>query len=297
MWQLIACALLVMAVSLIAGSRVQKATRFIYPTDFITFLLILIISGDLMMIPLTNEILGTSLPTTRIDPWICHLPALLGYFLGYYINGMQSYTMLEYRDPTTGAPIRDYRVFYTNREGKLCIADNSNAALLNRWIYGIHHLVDCPNRGNLLGRDRKAISRRPYFPAFQDHLTWVNKFVDLPDIVVPGRFLSHRQKRSLLVIAVGHQMESWQLAFREDSLDRLNETVADLDRQLQDYKDRELAKITEGTAVLVSGIKSAKPINNYFNILRRREEETARAEEDRLKQQEVANAQKTDVQK
>jgi len=298
-WVHIATALIVMAGAIVGGSRTQKATRFIYPSDFITFLLIFFISADLLLIPMVGAMIGVSLPTTGVDPWILHLPLLAGYFLGYYINGMQTCTMLEYRDPTTGAPIRDYRVFYVNKEGKLCIADNSNLALLNRWCYNLHHLVDCPNRGNLLGRDKKAVSRRPYWPTFEDKLTWVNKFVDLPDVIVPGRFFSHRQKKSLLVVAVGHQMESWQLAFKEDSLDRLNETIADLDRQLQDYKDRELAKITEGTAVLVSGIKSAKPINNYFDVLRRREAERTREEEDRiLKQQEATvSAQKTNVQK
>ena len=113
------------------GAGVQRVSRFIRPTDFVTLAIMFV------------SLIGMS-SVDGLSSAVWFLPAMAGYVTGYAIAGKAEPLMVCYLDPDNLVNDIDYYVTY-QMDGRTYIADQNNRAFLNR-IMGIHHelLSDVP---------------------------------------------------------------------------------------------------------------------------------------------------------
>jgi hypothetical protein len=123
----------VMGVMVIVGALVQRKVKFIYPTDLVTIALLAANVWLVAMVAAGRWEVDFSL-------WYI-LPELAGYFIGYALGSRNNDWMLQYISPRIAYTYRVPVVIYEH-EGRQCIADQNNRALVKRVLFGIHHEID-----------------------------------------------------------------------------------------------------------------------------------------------------------
>jgi len=138
-------------VGMLIGAFAKKTTLFLAPTDVIT---ILFCAG--VVIDLIFNFSGFSIG-------FYYLPMVGGYFLGFVIAHV-SYVMVQQENLADKSSTRRATVLYSpSEEIGVCIQQQSNKALIKRWL-GIHHRLGTDGG---LAPDWADSTKYPYFPKFR----------------------------------------------------------------------------------------------------------------------------------
>lgn len=138
-------------IGLLLGALVKRTTLFFAPNDILSFTFFAFVGTDLIF------------NWTKFGVGIFYLPVIAGYFLGFFIAHF-AWVLGEKTD--IGGMSRSkhpYVIYSPNDEIGNCIQQQSNKALIKRWL-GYHHRLgmDGPLVPNLADS-----AKYPYFPKFR----------------------------------------------------------------------------------------------------------------------------------
>ena len=280
---------------MVIGSIVQKCAKFVLPKDIITILIVLFILSDLFFIPLYGGITQSSPGRPDIDP-LLYVSFFMGYLVGYYINGAAAWVMICLVDHA-GDDNGRYTVLYELKDGTTCIADQTNRALLKRWLFGIHHKIRMADgyAKHLKHRAKKERRRQPIL-RFRYKKLWLNGKKQLdPEIITVLRFFKLKAPISEWKLADANQAEQWQLVKAFETLDVQNDEIGRLNKEIDRLRTEIDIGTTRNAVELNTDFKRGHPVTGYLNEKHRREEEEKRNREREEQERKAAQENKNKV--
>jgi hypothetical protein len=142
------------------GAGIKVFTRFLAPTDLISigFFVFLGIDG-------VFNVLGTSFNK------LWYLPLVIGYILGFFIWHIPYVMPVKIDSAAKMLDIRPVVLYYPDERNKPCIQEQTNRALIRRWL-GIHHELTADGG---LNPDWHYSVKKPYFPTLRGPGLWLQK--------------------------------------------------------------------------------------------------------------------------
>ena len=145
------CVLLAVVIGIMLGSMVKKSVLFFVPKDLISIIVYIVVFTDLIF------------NWTGLRIGVYYIPFIAGYVLGFFLTHM-SYIEAEVLDLGGKARAKQPYVLYSpNEEVGHCIQQQSNKALIKRWL-GYHHRLGMDGP---LSPDLADSAKYPYFPLFR----------------------------------------------------------------------------------------------------------------------------------
>jgi hypothetical protein len=210
----------VMGVMVAIGALVQRLVKFIYPTDLLTIVLLLANLG-LVVLAATGRInMGGAL-------WYI-IPELAGYFIGYALGSRNNDWMIQYISPRIGYTYRVPTAIYEH-EGRQCIADQSNRALLKRVLFGVHHEID--SDGIRLEPNWTDSAKYRLFPKFEKRMINIESLETSNERVPIWWKFAVKRHTTRIRVAYGSQATAAELVTSVDVLDRLRNKVDQLEAE------------------------------------------------------------------
>lgn len=249
------------------GAFVQRKTLFIFPYDPATVLIILMVTVCAWF--------------EYPFEWIWYVPALCGYFLGYYINGLTRYTAVSQVDVAGQtidlAPIVTYEqdlgkqgIISKGGSGKpsRCLADQTWRGLLKRWFLNIHHVIDTCGAPWQPGWQTRT--KYPGFPVFVRNSLLIETWDTLEKDYGIGRRWSRKAQKHIpwftvklhySVVRIAHcdQIPRVRLIKNQAALDEQNILLDEAQRKIIDLENERKAISTVKMAELIAGIMDISP--------------------------------------
>ena len=152
--QVLLCSLVAAVIGIVLGAFVKRIVLFFVPVDVISIFVFLFVFTDIVW------------NWTHFGIGIYYLPFVAGYFLGFFIAHI-SYVEAEVLDLGGKARSgRPYVIYSPNEEVGHCIQQQSNKALIKRWL-GYHHRLGMDGP---LSPDLADSRKYPYFPLFRKQI-------------------------------------------------------------------------------------------------------------------------------
>lgn len=210
----------VMGIMVAVGALVQRLVKFVFPTDLLTSLLVLANLG-LVILAATGRInMGGTL-------WYI-IPEMSGYFIGYALGSRNNDWMIQYISPRIGYTYRVPTAIYEH-EGRQCIADQSNRALLKRVLFGVHHEID--SDGIRLEPNWTDSAKYRLFPKFEKRMINIESLETSNERVPIWWKFAVKRHTTRIRVAYGSQATAAELVTSVDVLDRLRNKVDQLEAE------------------------------------------------------------------
>lgn len=236
---LIAALLLSIGASL--GAMVKSITKFLVPTDFITGIIMALITIEIIFRPLGS--------------WstVWYLPLVVGYFLGFLLWHIDYIlpVMTDCKEKTLD--VRPVAIYLPDDGSGYCIQTQRNKELFKRFL-GVPHRLGT-DAG--LPQDWTGYFKRPYLPKIRGRLTWVQKSEVTVEPVKIWRFNAKRYTTTYrLAHASGIEKAQWlneaKWYFKlQDMFDRLS----------LKYNDLLMGGRSESTRISVSLVEHSTTVN------------------------------------
>lgn len=147
-------------IGLFIGAGVKVFTRFLAPTDLlsISFFAWLFLDGIFNLADMGFNKL-----------W--YLPLGAGYLMGFFIWHIPYIMPVKIDSAGKMLDIRPQVLYYPGEKNKPCIQEQTNKALIRRWL-GIHHELTADGGIN---PDWHFSVKKPYFPTLRGPALWLQK--------------------------------------------------------------------------------------------------------------------------
>jgi hypothetical protein len=153
-FQVLACVLISMVIGVFLGAAVRRAVYFFMPKDVLSIIVYIWVFSDLIF------------NWTKFGIGIYYLTFIAGYFIGWFISHI-SYVETETSDLANRSRSKQPVVVYQpNEEVGYGIQQQSNKALIKRWL-GYHHRLGMDGP---LSPDLADSTKYPYFPLFRKQI-------------------------------------------------------------------------------------------------------------------------------
>ncbi len=223
------------------GKKAQEITHFAYPWDPIT-VAVLAGASAVIIYDLTIQIYIVSVSIVAI---------IVGYLLGYFINGRQDYTYVVTLVKGERLLIDEKPwVLFENDDGDLCKQDQSWKALWNQWRWGNYHIINCP-RGMEQNIEHNI---EPYlYPQIKCKVILVERIIPYsesrevyrsPKMVekdgkyIPKKVVVKQHKVTTIYTAHIHSTSIWNFLMNLDILAKANARIEELEKDLYFMKAR-----------------------------------------------------------
>jgi len=278
-WALVLMGIGLALIFALIGSRIQKGTKFVYPKDPFTLSLLIFLSIDMFMwiLQTFNVAAPVIIP---IEPYVFHIPIMMGYLLGYWLNGMQEVKQLKEIDEY-GNEKSYYEVFYDNKEKKLCLAEQTNLGMLKRILFGIHHEIVIP--GNLSFRDRESRQelRRPWWPKFKYDEIEILDRKPLGIVFVKKGFMSLKKYSTRLILADKYHVRPSVFKRNMSVLKEANIRLTEFYVENENLKILMDSATLEKASILNTDLKRYRPVRQFFEERERKIKEEELMEKQR----------------
>jgi len=275
-WMSVVAAIALGFLSVILGSRIQKGTKFVYPKDIFTICLMTFLFVDMILC-----IFGyfVDVPHTPFLFYAFHIPIILGFIVGYWINGNQKTKQLIWTDEN-GNDCSAYYVFYENKMGQLCIADQTNKEMIKRVFFGIHHEVYIPGGVSFYQKETKKVLKRPWWPTFYYEEIEILDIRPMPTKSIKKGKRTYLQYITRIILADKYNVNLAQFRKNMSITRDMNMTITFLSTEINNLNNQMETKVYEKSTQLNSDIRGYRPIQFYFDEkerkkLEKEEEENA----------------------
>ena len=262
LWEIIALSTVVALVGVVFGAKVQKAVKFIYPFDLITW--------SLCTICLMDYALYKAIPGPGLFPidkfW--YLPLLLGYATGYLVVGRTSYVMVQTISLANKTMTSDPWVIW-ERDGQIYTQEQSNLALIRRIFFGIRHeiITNSP-----MDEDWTVTVDIPLFPLISKRTVMAE---DVVSTWVPVRIFWRfyvKKWTTYITLAYGGMVSKAQLAHDEKFLYEMQKQNTNLVAAVHELRSEQGPMLMEMALKLEQKIVSTAPVNRMFSLIKRKPE-------------------------
>ncbi len=236
------------------GAAVQKTAKFLYPYDWMTITILIAIVIDLI---------GNFTGFEQI--W--YVPFLLGYFVGYLIVGRTRYTMVM-DISIVSKTMRMYPWVTYQHEGRLCIQEQTNRALLRRQLAGVRHEIVSLD-GVAMNTDWTSDSKYPMFPKFEKNLL-VLEDQNVGYRLVPIFWkVNARQYVTTIRVAYGSTASKLELMESANVLHDQQTTIVGLLDEVNKLKTALGPQLMEMAMRINHKAVAKSPENRMYNIIRK----------------------------
>ena len=235
-----------MAISMVIGAAVQRAVKFIWPTDVITISIVAFAAVQLIGWP-------SFLIVPGVDP-IWWIPMLIGYIIGYIVIGRTRYIMIRRLTDDKSFDTEPWVLYHI--DGKPYIQEQSNKALLKRLVFGIHHPILSPVS---LEPDYEDRTKYPGFPVFHRRMVCVEgwrTYEMMPEAV--SRWQLKRYATEVKV-AYGSTVSRYELLRSFQALDRVNSRLIEAENEIYALHQSLSVRMADTVAAFLARVYSRAP--------------------------------------
>lgn len=251
MWAVIGISTAIALAGVVAGAKVQRVAKFIYPYDALT----LTIAGFCIA-----DTIAGMLPTDKF--W--YLPLLLGYATGYLVVGRTGYTMVQ--TVSLGDKVMDCEPWvFWQEDGRTYTQEQTNRALLRRLLFGIKHEVVS---NTPLDKEWTVNVKVPMFPLITKPTVMAEDVVtSWSPVRVFWRFTSKRYVTEITMAYAGMVTKA-QLSQDERFLQVMQRQNTDLVAEVHELTSQQGPKLMEMALRLEHEIDSKAPVNRMYDLIR-----------------------------
>lgn len=235
-----------MAISMVIGAAVQRAVRFIWPTDFMTVSIVTFAAVQIIGWP-------SFLIVPGVDP-IWWIPMLIGYIIGYIVIGRTRYIMVRRLTDDKSFDTEPWVLYHI--DGKPYVQEQSNKALLKRLVFGIHHPILSPVS---LEPDYEDRTKYPGFPVFHRRMVCVEgwrTYEMMPETV--SRWQLKRYATEVKV-AYGSTVSRYELLRSFQALDRVNSRLIEAENEIYALHQSLSVRMADTVAAFLARVYSRAP--------------------------------------
>lgn len=235
-----------MAISMVIGAAVQRAVKFIWPTDFMTVSIVAFAAIQLIGWP-------SFLIVPGVDP-IWWIPMLIGYIIGYIVIGRTRYIMVRRLTDDKSFDTEPWVLYHI--DGKPYIQEQNNKALLKRLVFGIHHPILSPVS---LEPDYEDRTKYPGFPVFHRRMVCVEgwrTYEMMPETV--SRWQLKRYATEVKV-AYGSTVSRYELLRSFQALDRVNSRLIEAENEIYALHQSLSVRMADTVAAFLARVYSRAP--------------------------------------
>lgn len=235
-----------MAVSMVIGAAVQRAVKFIWPTDFITISIVAFAAIQLIGWPSFLVIPG-------IDA-IWWIPMLIGYIIGYIVIGRTRYIMVRRLTDDKSFDTEPWVLYHI--DGKPYIQEQNNKALLKRLVFGIHHPVLSPLS---LEPDYEDRTKYPGFPVFKRRMVCMESWRTYE--MMPEKVSRWQLKRyaTEVNVAYGSTVSRYELLRSFQALNRANARLIEAENEIYSLHQSLSVRMADTVASFLARVYSRAP--------------------------------------
>ena len=263
----------------LVGVKIRRITKFLYPFDFLTGIVIIVLVALIISVPLIGMFTGlwegSLIDTAGYGSFV------IGYLFGYCIDGFRAYFIIRRRIPKVknapGEPCVTYKV-----DGRWAWAGQTNGYLWERLVHKNHIFIICKTPFGEADWDEPT--KYPLFPIFDRPMMMVDKFgvVDVVYRSDAGKE-KHRPRRAFLVLkAHGSQVSIDQLCFEEDAVRKANEATAEAQQKYTNLLHFVKAGLPRFFANFLASAYDKAPAMAFLEATRRSEEMAQKDEDEEI---------------
>lgn len=236
------------------GAVIQRTAKFLYPYDWMTITILVAIGIDCV------------LKLTGFEQ-IWYVPFLLGYIVGYLIVGRTRYTMVM-DISIVSKTMRMYPWVTYLHEGRLCIQEQTNRALLRRQLAGVRHEIVSLD-GAAINTDWNSDAKYPMFPKFEKNLLVLeDQNVEYCNVTVFWK-IKARQYVTTIRVAYGSTASKLELMESANVLHDQQTTIVELLDEVNKLKTALGPQLMEMAMRINHKAVSKSPENRMYSIIRK----------------------------
>ncbi|MFA6803562.1 MAG: hypothetical protein WCR24_03615 [Candidatus Methanomethylophilaceae archaeon] len=245
----VALSAIVALAGVVFGGKVQRTARFIYPYDFMTISMCVII-GVLCVIPMPID-----------NYW--YFPFLGGYLVGYLIVGRTSYVMVAKESLGYQLLESEPWVIYTKGESQF-IQDQSNRALFTRIMFGIEHEVIS---NGAMEANWTFRNHYPLFPIFIRKTLRTEWYQTSTEKIRVNRFITVNKRTTTVYEAYGNMVTKAQLIQDETALRELQRQNVTLVKEVRELQREQGPALAEAAMRLEQMVDKTTPQNRMYRVI------------------------------
>lgn len=250
-----ACALF----GVVIGAAIQRSAKFLYPTDWMSITLAVVVLIDLVLL---------------ISPWekLWYLPFSAGFIVGYLLVGRQKYIIVANISVTSKHLILRPWVLY-EKDNKICRQRQTNRDLIRRQFLGIHnYILDMDGNPPQISPDWVSNAKYPLFPKFVTEMLVLEDMVEKH--VTTQIWWRIRGKKTTTHICVAHASSASKLELLRsvDILSNQQDTISKLYGQIHDYQNAQGSKLLETALRIQNNAIGTSPENRMYDLMRKKDE-------------------------
>ena len=274
-FEILVLGIILMFVSAQCGAKIQKTVKFLYPVDPFTVSLMVVC---VLLMYLQDPV-----------EWFWYLPIIAGYVLGFVIVGRTSYVMLRHLQPKIRHSDAAPWVFYHDKNGNVCVQDQSWRQLLKRIFLGVHHYVLCDSD---LAPNWIESTRHQFIPRFRVQVMYVEYLSTeeeevcmresrrLPKSGEKPKGLYVKQRISYIKAAHGSQVSLAELIADSEALDKANRRIEELEKEIYWLRKEATTVTTSLIGMFIKDNYAKSPLvlalSNRILKLTKKEEKTVK---------------------
>ncbi len=235
-----------MAISMVIGAAVQRAVKFIWPTDFMTISIVTFAAIQLIGWP-------SFLIVPGVDP-IWWIPMLIGYIIGYIVIGRTRYIMVRRLTDDKSFDTEPWVLYHI--DGKPYVQEQSNKALIKRLVFGIHHPILSPLS---LEPDYEDRTKYPGFPTFNRKMVCVEGWRTYE--MMPQEISRWQLKRyaTEVDVAYGSTVSRYELLRSFQALDQVNARLIEAENEIYALHQSLSTRMADTVAAFLARVYSRAP--------------------------------------
>ena len=235
-----------MAIAMFLGAAVQRAVRFIWPTDFITVGVVAFAAIQLIGLPSWLIVPG-------IEP-IWWIPVLAGYVIGYIVIGRTSYIMVRRLTEDKSFDTEPWVLY--REDGQIYVQEQNNKALIKRLVFGIKHPVLSPLP---LEPDYEDRTKYPGFPVFRRRMVCVEGWRTYEMIPQGASRWKLKRYATEVKVAAGSSVSRYELIRSFKALDKVNAQLIEAENEIYALQQSLSVRMADTVARFLAKVYSRAP--------------------------------------
>lgn len=236
-----------MTVSMFLGAIVQRAVKFIWPTDIVTIILAAFMLIQLLGMPSKLVIAGIES--------IWWIPVIIGYIVGYIVIGRAQYVMIRRITDDKSFETVPWVIYHI--DGKPYRQEQKNRALLKRLLFGIHHEILCPHPIDPNYDDK---TKYPGFPTFNRKMVCTESY-ETYEIMPkkPKRRIYLKRHATKVTLAYGSAVSKYELHRNVSALEKANSNLIEAENKIHALNQSVSVRMADTVAAFLAKVYSRAP--------------------------------------
>lgn len=235
---------------------IQRSAKFLYPTDWMTITLTIVIMTDLIF---------------DIAPWedLWYLPFAAGFLVGYLLVGRQKYILVANINVSSKHLTLRPWILY-ERDGVLCRQKQNNRDLIRRQFFGAHNKVrDMDGNAPQIHPDWVSNAKYPLFPKFVADMLVLEDVEESSKTVKVWWKFRTKVTTTHIHVAFASSASKLDLLHSVDVLADQQTTISNLYSEIHALRAAQGPKLMELAIRVNDRASSASPENRMYNLLTR----------------------------